>query len=201
MFLHDETTPMTEMNHASVPRNQQAFRDLMEHPLLIPGDVTVELCCGIGVQTEVLLDLGHNVVGGDLSLRCVQATQERVGDRGEDRVRLYVWDLHKIVEELRWEPGDGPGFVYDFNTTTFLRKNLLPDILERMPRWVVFTDIGMSKVHLNYRSYGLTKEQSRPKEYARSHYNALWEGWLKERGWRMLWVNSIRGITYYAAVR
>lgn len=69
----------------------------------------------------------------------------------------------------------------DFNTLTKMKRELLDELLEAISaRYLVFTDVCCSKLHLNYRSYSL--EEASLDLYWRSFkvggYRLL--GWRKE---------------------
>lgn len=43
----------------------------------------------------------------------------------------------------------------DFNVNTKLKRDTLDEVLPFAGEWLVFTDVAVSKLHLNYSSYGL----------------------------------------------
>lgn len=78
-----------------------------------------------------------------------------------------------VVESV-WPDGKRVGQVdlllADFNIVTALNQGPLTEAIEwARPTYLIFTDVGASKLHLNYRSYGLTRPDI--EEYWRTGFN------------------------------
>lgn len=64
--------------------------------------------------------------------------------------------LNERFNDIQKLEGKTDLLLADFNTLTVLKRELLDRALTAVnPAWIVFTDVCCSKLHLNYRSYGL----------------------------------------------
>lgn len=109
----------------------------------------VEAFGGVGNITRILIEAfpGVRVVSWDRDPRCVEALKE-LG------VKAVLGDS---VRDLTASEGDG--VCLDHNMLTLLRlrgelQPLIERVLSAEPLWVQLNDSAVSKLHLNWKSYG-----------------------------------------------
>lgn len=70
---------------------RRAFQDLPS------GSTVVDIPCGTGRLSEVLVDMGLRVVGVDISPAMLEVARGKLADR-EDRFETVVWDARRLPE-------------------------------------------------------------------------------------------------------
>jgi hypothetical protein len=147
---HD--TPAREIRQRALDLNVEAFRTLLA---FLPK--------AWRTRTAFALDIRYGLGGWARALREAFPETEVTGYEQDPATAQRAWrDAGVSLRVERFRPEDRPGrfdlLCADFNTLTALKRDLLEEALaEVAPDYVVFTDVSCSKLHLNYRSYGLTE--------------------------------------------
>lgn len=155
---------MREANQAYVARNVEAFRSLLTLSKVQPSQI-VECFGGMGNQTRCLRDLyplaKHTVF--EIDAECCKAIRKVAkGKAGITQGDFFKLGKRPVCEDSL--------LVFDSNVFSLAEANW-----QRIKlafglgyRWVIGTDHARGKLHLNYKSYGLS--------YAsRNHYPSYLE--------------------------
>ncbi len=188
-------TPAREIRPKDLAANVAAFEVCLDH---LPQK-------GIGDVLDIRYGLGEWAKA--LSLVCPSATIHGFEMDRETfcaaarpaRSRL----LHRPFDPLRipksW-PQRYDLLCADFNTLTLLKaEHLRQAVVATSPRFLIFTDVACSKLHLNFKSYGLKNVDNSGldryfsafrmkvlpgwelKHVARLHYHAATTAWVRRK--------------------
>jgi len=167
-------------------------------------DVIVESFGGIGMTAQIMRDFwpGASIYSSDLDTACAQEWNAKLQTQNPLRYcdnddALSV--LQKLAPTI--QPPQKVGVSLDFNRLTLLdlekgreddwRLELIGEVLELRPSWIQVTDSACSKLHLNWRSYGL----ERPGFI--DYINKLDEWWQQRTKYKMMAVARHHAASYY----
>jgi hypothetical protein len=143
-------TPAFHLSLGMLAANRKAMEDCVRH---IPGKESIKTVLDIRYGTgrwakRVLSSFPKaKVLGYEWDRRTADAAWT------DDRVELRVETFEPQTSAV-WPVTDL--LLCDFNTCTVKARGLLDDAVRYVnPNWVVFTDVAKSKLHMNYRAYGL----------------------------------------------
>jgi trans-aconitate methyltransferase len=180
-----DATPAFEIRAADLDTNARMLSELLGDVrfLIDPPDRVVELCGGVGTMTRVLSEAfpAADITTHDLDATCVKMIE----DIGLPRVQVVhgsYFDADTRVDDL---------VVADFNMMTYLRfmddkteeAKLVRSFLSNRIKYLLMTDSATSKLHLNFKSYGLSTASW--SEYVRGYSRAV-----VARGYKV--VNHVR---------
>lgn len=143
----DSLTPAIDIKSKDLGRNCTALSVLLEKIPTHPKTV-VDVRYGLGGWARVLLKRfpKSTIIGFEKHEPTYEAAWK------DSRVSLKLGDL---LSDSR-PPTRCDLLLCDFNTSTVLKRKELDEVLSQVScRYLVFTDVCCSKLHLNYRSYGL----------------------------------------------
>lgn len=153
-----DATPAFEIRAIDLDTNARMLSELLEDArfFIDPPDRVVELCGGVGTMTRVLAGKfpAVEITTHDLDATCVKMINEISLPR--------VAVVHGSYFEAETREDDL--VVADFNMMTYLRfmdartaeANLVRSFLNNRIKYLLMTDSATSKLHLNFKSYGLS---------------------------------------------
>ena len=145
-------TPAIEIREKDLQKNSSALERLLE---LIPvGNVlnAIDLRYGLGGWAEKVTKRFPDVTYKGYEKD--RQTFRRALLSKPNQVRLFRRDSQLVS-------GQTDLLLIDFNNLTVLKREPLDDILSKIKtQYLVFTDVASSKIHLNFRSYGLNPDFS-----------------------------------------
>jgi hypothetical protein len=152
--------------------NVGAVRRLLSRPGLRPERL-FEFFGGLGRVTRMAMEVfpGVPIETWDMDDRCCEELRS-IGGGVEVRTGDSLSDL--VVTERS-------GVLMDFNVWTVLKaRTVYADVMDRVmaarPRWVQVTDSALSKLHLNYASYGAAAGTW-------DSYREVLREWARAKGW------------------
>ena len=152
----NSNTPALEISPKDLERNTEALKVLLAHipPNAVSRILDVRFGLGGWVKEALRVFPNARVVGYEQDLETAKAS----------------WHDSRINLKVRKFKGDKSKYqlvLADFNTVTQLRRVELDELLScQNPPYILFTDVCCSKLHLNWKFYGL--KQNSLEDYWRS---------------------------------
>ena len=151
-----DDTPCHQIPLRNVVRNQACVHELVN--ILEPVTDIWEAFGGLGMCTEeYLLRFPRATIHAtDIDARCVRTYNAKF----DGRAVCYRRDALKYIRALH--PSREWGAFLDFNQFTLhdvnrrtsWRSELMDEVVQRKPRWIVLADSAVHYLHLNWSHYG-----------------------------------------------
>jgi tRNA A58 N-methylase Trm61 len=172
-----DVTPARDIREKDLLANVDMLRNVLKPLGAKRPPKVVEWFTGVGMMTAFLEGWAPaaEVVSFELDEECRRLAAERVA-----LADLRRGDAMKVaLAEL--ETGDGA--VLDFNLMTLLQAEtkhiqFFGSLFSRRPAFATITDSAVSKMHLNFASYGLAKPDW-------SEYVKKWDAFARKHGMRV----------------
>lgn len=153
-----QTTPYRVRPVGEQAREAACVSKILEQA--VPVKVIYEAFGGIGTIGQLLTERFPDtfILSYELDEECVNLYRER----RLSNVQVCCCDTREFFESL---PIEDLAASLDFNLFTLLdltrpagafQREILNGVFARNPKWVHLTDSSCSKLHLNWKSYGLT---------------------------------------------
>lgn len=142
-------TPATAIRQSDLAKNNAAFvtllDELVEKYQMPAESVALDIRYGLGDWGVLLAGRFWQVIGWEADEET--AKRARVPANAHLHAGPYQPELRSHATTL---------LVADFNNSTILKDEPLWEAVKaERPEFVIFTDVACSKLHLNFRSYGL----------------------------------------------
>ncbi len=143
----NQDTPATEIKSKDLSANCLALEKLLGRLSLAQVSSVADIRYGLGGWAQVVRERFPDVPieGWEQDSETAQKSWKDSG------VTLHI---------ARWQPSPirASLVLADFNTLTALKRQLLDELLAQIKSpYLIFTDVACSKLHLNYKSYGLSR--------------------------------------------
>jgi hypothetical protein len=145
----DHNTPAKDIKPKDLAANTKALAELLD---FVEGPI------------KQIVDIRYGLGGWAQEYTSQWPRARVVAYEQDEETAAKAWTNDQVNLEVGpFKPQEFPFYhvdllLADFNTLTVLKDTLLVEALAVIePKWVIFTDVCCSKLHLNYRSYGLKK--------------------------------------------
>jgi hypothetical protein len=172
-----DVTPARDIREGDLIKNVNMLRDLLKPLGAKRPPKIVEWFTGVGMMTAFLEGWAPSaeVVTFELDAECRRIAAERVA-----LAELREGDAMKVALA---EVEPGCGVVLDFNLMTVLQAEtkhiqFFGSLFSHRPAFATITDSAVSKMHLNFGSYGLAKPDW-------AAYVGKWDGFVRRYGMRV----------------
>lgn len=148
----NKDTPALEIKQKDLDKNAWALKSTLEQ-IDTPIRKVVDIRYGLGGWAKVVMEKYPKAIylGYEQNKETYLAAWKDIPDSQRFIVVKPFPNLRTTFKGIDL-------LLADFNNLTVLKRRPLDEALAiTSPKWVVFTDVASSKLHLNYRSYGLCR--------------------------------------------